>query len=308
MISLIADTHFRDDRPINRKDDYYQAQLQKFDWCLKQAPTMLHAGDFFHRPRCSHKLLCDLIYLIKEAGTDIIVIPGQHDLIGQNIDSIWRTPLGVLAEAGIVRLLLDTPAFVRNPVSSGKSFGFRVFPAPFDCEPPEPGDADEFKVLLIHKLILGPNNQGSFPGVDAPNCKKMLKTHPKFDLIVSGDNHVSFAYTGAKRNRICNPGSMMRATKDQVTHKPSIGLIDPTKVGLGFHVVNIPVEEDVFYDAVPAMAVNPMVERLINELRTAAQGHSIDSFNELLRRSVNENSHIISPDVRDIIFSSLEVI
>src|SRR5574343_333571 len=306
-VSLLSDTHFQDDRPISRSDDYYQAQLRKFDWCLRQAPTMLHAGDFFHRPKCSHKLLCDLIYLIKEAGTDVIVVPGQHDLIGHNLDSIWETPLGVLAEAGVVRLLLDKKERVRVS-ANGKMYEFYVYPAPFDCDWPGQPKEDEFSVLLIHKLILGPNKEGLFPGMIADDCRKLLDNNPLFDLIVSGDNHASFAFIGSKRNKIFNPGSMMRRNKDQINHKPCLGLIEPWKLGHGFRSVLIPVEDDVFHDVdpVPSIEKNPMLEKLIKELQAASCGDSVETFSDLLRKTLDEGSEFISPEVKEIIHTSLE--
>ena len=300
MITLLADTHFQDGRPVGRKDDYYQAQLSKFDWCLRQAPVMLHAGDFFHHPKCSHKLLCDLIYLIREAGTEVIVVPGQHDLIGHNLDSIWETPLGVLAEAGVVRLLLHKEESVWVPDERSELV---VYPAPFGWDWPGQPQEDEFSVLLIHRLILGPNEEGLFPGAAADDCRRLLDDNPLFDLIVSGDNHVHFAFAGSKGNKIFNSGSMMRRSRDQMSHKPRLGLIGPDR---GLRSVLIPVEDDVFHDVdpVPSVEENPMLERLIEELRAASCGDSVDSFSDLLRRTLEEGA--VRPEVREIIHKSLE--
>jgi len=308
IISLLADTHFQDERPISRKDDYYQAQLQKFDWCLKQAPIMLHAGDFFHKPKCSYKILCDLIYLIREAGTEVIVIPGQHDLIGHNLSSIWWTPLGLLAEAGVVRLLLNKKEQVKT-VANKKLFELYVYPAPFDCGWPDQPKENEFSVLLTHRLILGPNKEGLFPGMVSDDCRKLLNDNPFFDLVVSGDNHVSFAYIGTKGNKIFNSGSMMRRNKDQAEHKPTLGLLDMSLSKTNnLRTVLIPIQDDVFYqvETDPSSIGNPMLERLIDELKTASCGDSWESFEQLLKRIIDENPEAISPKVREIIYKSLE--
>lgn len=301
MISLIADTHFQDDRPISRKDDYYQAQMRKFHWCLQQAPVMLHAGDFFHRPRCSHKLLYDLIHLIRESGTEILVVPGQHDLIGHNLESICRTPLGVLAEAGVVRLLLNQKERIRVR-NNGKLYELYVYPAPFGCDWPEDPQGGEYSILLIHRLILGPNKEGFFLGMVADDAHKLL-SNSLFNLIVSGDNHTTFTFVSPRGNRIFNPGSMMRRTKDQADHRPCLGLVEPWNNS--FRSIPIPVEQDVFHDVDQTDLVehNPMLERLIQELRVASCGDSIDSFADRLRLALDAGH--VSNEVREIIYKSL---
>ena len=58
-------------------------------------------------------------------------------------------------------------------------------------------------------------------------CEKALREIPKFtpkyDLIVTGDNHTSFtvAYKG---RRLVNPGNLTRQAADQIDYKPRVAL------------------------------------------------------------------------------------
>jgi acetolactate synthase small subunit len=52
--------------------------------------------------------------------------------------------------------------------------------------------------------------------VEYTGCEALLKECKDYDLILTGDNHHTFNY----KNRILNSGSTMRASIDQVDHKP----------------------------------------------------------------------------------------
>jgi hypothetical protein len=51
----------------------------------------------------------------------------------------------------------------------------------------------------------------------------ILRKYPKYDLIVTGDNHTSFtvAYKG---RRLVNPGNLTRQAADQIDYKPRVAL------------------------------------------------------------------------------------
>ena len=93
-----------------------------------------------------------------------------------------------------------------------------------------------------------------WPGQEAEKAPAILRKYPQFDLIVTGDNHQSFALSEANQishpsmkpvivsgRFLVNPGSVMRMSAAQVDHKPTIykwenGVVTP---------IPIPIEPDV---------------------------------------------------------------
>jgi DNA repair exonuclease SbcCD nuclease subunit len=308
MISAIADLHLRDDRPLNRKDDYYQTMLQKFDFCLKQAPTMLVAGDFFDKSNVSMKLLSDVIYLIREAGTQVIVIPGQHDLPGHNLELLYESGLGVLVEAGVVTLLLDEPKQIRVPIKTAKFYKIKIWPVPFGQEVIVPKEKSEIpNIMLIHKLIFL-NKQGVFPGIENPEISvNFMKKYPQFDLIISGDNHQQFfIQENNKKTKLINTGSMMRQKIDQKDHHPAIALIDNN---LNVSIKAIPIKQDVWKEtSVEPVVDNSLVRFFIEELKKIdeAEGTSKLSPSDRIKAVLTQLD--LHPEVKQLIYDSIEVV
>jgi DNA repair exonuclease SbcCD nuclease subunit len=309
MISAIADLHLRDDTPISRKDSYYTTMLGKLDFCLRQAPTMLVAGDFFHSARSSMRLLSDVIYLIREAGTEVIVIPGQHDLPGHNLSLVHHSGLGVLAEAGVVRLMLDEPKQIRIHLESKPVFyKIKIWPVPFGQEVVIPKEKSEIPdILLIHKLIFL-NKQEVFPGIENPDiCIDFMKKYPQFDLIISGDNHNQFFIKeNNKRTLLINTGSMMRQKIDQKDHRPAIALIDEN---LNVAIKAIPIEQDVWKEvSVEPVVDNSLVRFFVDELKKLDAAEGVNKLNSSERIKAVLAQLDLHPEVKQLIYDSIEVV
>jgi DNA repair exonuclease SbcCD nuclease subunit len=65
------------------------------------------AGDIFHIKtpgRNSHKLVQSVIDVVKAYPNELYIVPGNHDLSHDRLDSISSQPLGVLFKAGAKKL------------------------------------------------------------------------------------------------------------------------------------------------------------------------------------------------------------
>ena len=70
---------------------------------------------------------------------------------------------------------------------------------------------------------------------------KNLLYQTKFDLIVCGDNHKSFAFSKGKEKKryLVNCGSLMRSSIDQIDHVPCVYVFDTEKRTLKKHSIPI---------------------------------------------------------------------
>ena len=207
---LTADWHLREDQPVCRTDDFWKAQWAKIDFindlaehegCDDHLP-IFHAGDLFHHWKPSpHLLNMTLQHLPMYFKT----ILGQHDLPQHNVDLIYKCGAAVIDIARGQEVFLNGYHYGQNPddklrlVKPYITFHNR-------------------KILIWHKLVW---EKKAPHWSDAPTAKEILDQYPKYDLIITGDNHTSFVVENHGR-LLVNPGSLARQTADQENHKPRV--------------------------------------------------------------------------------------
>ena len=106
-IGIFIDPHITD-RHRCRKDNFLQAALNKMEFVAKQNDYVLILGDLFHtssNPDFIFYRMCK--FFMKHKGK-FIIIPGNHDLLHNNLQSLEKTTIGSLALTGVVRLECNT--------------------------------------------------------------------------------------------------------------------------------------------------------------------------------------------------------
>lgn len=208
---LTGDIHLRDDTPLCRTDNYFEAQTESIlfirDLQKKyNGIPVLDAGDLFNKWRPSPYLLAWAIDHLPY----IITVPGNHDIPYHNIEMLNKSGLNVLDAAGVIRVVLNFTKgtdFDISPFPWGKNFLI----IPKNNKP---------QIALAHTLVY--KNENLWPGLQADKAVDLLR-RTKFDLIVTAHNHKSFVVEYEGR-LLVNPGSMMRMTADQENHKPCVFL------------------------------------------------------------------------------------
>jgi len=189
---ICSDIHLTMDTPICRTDNYIEAQITKLKFLSDLQNTykcpVLHAGDLFNKWNTSPVLL---VFSLKHLPSNIITIPGNHDLPQHNMAYIDRSGLGVLNYSNKITVIEDGNIQIENR-----------------------------KIRMFHEFIWLENkpvfvNKLSYCG----SAPFVLQKHSDVDLVITGDNHATFIYEYAGRILV-NPGSMMRRTADQAEHKP----------------------------------------------------------------------------------------
>lgn len=245
---LAADFHLRKNPPRSRIDDYFAAQERKLRFILKlarESPPLTISGDLFDQARPGPFLERWIIELLKEYDVRLIVVPGQHDMPGHSLEQLPDSGLGVLAAAEVITILKSNiENFYEPPYYDGNG-AFRIWGCPYGQEPvqPRPDQRSDLNILLWHHMVI---DSPLWPGQVADYGHGILRKYPQFDIIVTGDNHKTFVMSlssalDGKDRLLINPGSMMRQTAAQVSHRPCVFKWESGKLEQIF----LPIEQDV---------------------------------------------------------------
>jgi DNA repair exonuclease SbcCD nuclease subunit len=124
---LIGDIHLADRPPSIRTETYTDDILDKLQAAIGLAhehgcDAIVSAGDVFHiktPTRNSHALVQRTGDLLRSSNLPVLIVPGNHDLTNDRLDSLRRQPLGTLAKMEGIDLLI------------GPSFEFPLFGLPY---------------------------------------------------------------------------------------------------------------------------------------------------------------------------------
>lgn len=278
---LTSDWHLREDTPICRIDDFEQAQWNKVKFVSQLQKQyncpVLHAGDLFHHWKPSPFLLTKAIEYLPAKFYTVL---GQHDIPQHNLELKYKSGVYTLYKAGRLTIL-DHCHFGEEPSEDDSVFCIA-----------------NRKILVWHHLTY---TTKPFPDAKYGMSTGLLMRYKKFDLIVTGDNHIPFVdkYEGRV---LVNPGSLTRQTASQMGHKPRVYLwyaetnsVEP---------VFLPIEEDV-------MSKEYLEKRLQRDERIMAFISRLDtnwdielSFEDNLESFFNTND--INPKVKSIIYKILQ--
>jgi len=237
---LCADLHIREDSPVCRTDNFFEAQTRKLEFISKLQKKydcpVLCAGDVFDKWKNSPFLLS---YAIRNLPDNMIAVAGNHDLASHSMENLHRSSIDVLAAAGKLRLLND-----EDDIDCG-SFVVCGFPWGSELEGIDSDfihESGQKTVALMHYLVY--QNEPPFPGAEkhGGNAKTILRKMKGFDLIVSGDCHQTCVERVGNR-ALVNSGSLMRTTAAQVDYVPQVFLWNAATNEI--EGVNLPCESNV---------------------------------------------------------------
>lgn len=199
---VCADLHLRLDVPIcrNETEEEWLRLQRKTLHALKGDKPIVIAGDIFHRPVSSPKLVNLFLSMMK--GEDVFIMPGNHDLQARNPD-VTGTSYGTIEH-------------------SCYSIASRWSMIPYGGTKIE-GGADK-SILFMHRYVVE-SPTDIIPGMDAISAHDLLALYPDYKLIVAGDNHSGFIYREKDRT-VLVPGAMTRQSANATDKMPFMYYID----------------------------------------------------------------------------------
>ncbi len=201
---LCSDFHLREDQPICRTDNFWEAQWAAVDQVFalqkKYNCPVLHAGDLYHHWKPSPYLLATTKqHLPKQFYT----IYGQHDLPQHSLDLKHKTGINDLEVSKFLEV-----------VKSG-SWGQKPKKEMFYPR-------QRKWIALWHKFVWD-GKKIPWPDCDELTAQQVLKKYPKFHLIVTGDHHKSFVAL-RKGRMLVNPGCLTRQDASYANYEPRVFL------------------------------------------------------------------------------------
>jgi len=256
----IADLHLRPTVPINRKDDYVEAQFKKLDFVIDYVNqvegVLLIGGDVFDRAS-NHPswFLNRVMKSFMRCLGDAVVIPGNHDLIGHNLESIELNSISLLSYLQDGTHLCASNSYALYGSSTIRATPFGVTPDIEDLR------GVYNKILMLHEPVFEDTVPFYMP--DALTVEQLEAKYPGFDMYLAGDIHIP-----CQKSKTLVSGSMMRMTTIQKEHKPRFYVIDSET--LEVETIFIPIVEDVWKD-VSEIAENEGFKAELKDLAAAMQ-------------------------------------
>jgi len=225
---LCGDCHFTSHQSVARLDNTLETSIVKWESILQFAAqkdaAVLIAGDFCDTPRDWYLLPRLMAVMAQYKKVNVYTVYGQHDMYMRSEGGRDATNLGLLAKAGMVKILdrkgawfgagrPDKPWCVR-----GCHWGEQIPQIERDnlSQRYEPRYA-----LVIHAPIA---KEEVYPGHSFYNVRDLIQDYPGYELIVCGDVHRRFLAVGPEKQLIVNTGPIMRleATEHNINLRPSV--------------------------------------------------------------------------------------
>lgn len=234
---FLTDTHIRGTAPRSRKDNFIETVKRKLQEVGKiseenNVDYILHGGDWFDRPDISPAIVREIAVIVKNFMKPVLTIAGNHDMFGQNPETLSRTMLGLLEGTGVVRLIDYEDLIILDDGKTkvqltGKPYRFDI-------------DGEEFKkyyivrknkkidyaINIVHGMLL---DRPFINGVQYTLLKDISDTEA--DITLSGHYHTGFGIKRIEGRYYANPGSLVRITRymSEIERTPKVILIDMDK-------------------------------------------------------------------------------
>lgn len=105
-IGILIDPHIMD-RCRCRSDNFLETALNKIDYIASNNDYVIICGDLFHTNTNSHLIFNKVYRLFMKHKGKFFAIPGNHDLLHNNISMLEKTTIGSLALTGALHLEFD---------------------------------------------------------------------------------------------------------------------------------------------------------------------------------------------------------
>lgn len=232
---MIGDPHTADRPPAQRTETYTDDVFAKLDAARlvadeQHAAAILITGDLFHVPvpvRVSHALVARWLVWLEQVRSDVVIVPGNHDLAAGRLESLSRQPLGVIAQVRGIFVLSGGRTYAATAAYWGHGQKDRAVIAGVEWAPyagadsirelvPKPVD-----VLLLHAPI-SREVHAVYRVIDPADLAGAAR------VVVYGHMHGPEAPYQIGGTWFVNPGALARGalTASDLERTPQVAVID----------------------------------------------------------------------------------
>lgn len=227
-ILLTADWHIRGDRPRCRiDDDWIESQRQDIQAVVdiarrEKVDEAWVLGDLFHQPRAATEAVNMVLVGLKDLRDvcPVYILPGNHDLPYHDYGNLEQSSLGIVLKSFPELRTREEPR------------GLTLAAAPFGLDPVDP-HAD---VWATHQLTFE-NVETKPPMAGGKIAQDLLDEAPGVHIVVTGDYHRGYVYTGADGRRVITPGCLNIQAADLDDYTPHVYIWDTTTDQVDAHYI-----------------------------------------------------------------------
>jgi DNA repair exonuclease SbcCD nuclease subunit len=246
--------------------------------------AVLDGGDFIHvktASRTSHALVVQVLKIHKEYPCTVWCVEGNHDVVGDNLDTVEQQPLGVLYESCFRHL--------RDVVFEGEGLRVRVVGIPYSAHRTieeiqtiarkQPGDTH--LIAVIHALAgeNPPAHVEEFFGESVFRYQALVYEGGP-DALLFGHWHKDQGIVRIRNRVFVNQGAVSRGalTNENINRVPKVAVLTVTTNGIEVEGVPLSVAppEEVFdlerktREDKQAVVINQFVKQIESELVSSA--------------------------------------
>lgn len=300
---LIGDIHLADKPPSVRTETYTEDILEKIRWCATYAnehelDAVISLGDVFHiksPSRNSHALVQAAAEAFTIFSGITYIVPGNHDIVADRLDSLPGQPLGTLALHPRIRL---AQAYIPE---------LKVWSIPYldDLEEFSSQVAavllTEAELIVAHQSIFPPGQHPPYPHVNADVLAANWGSIP----LAYGHIHDPHGFYQANGVWFCNNGAISRGSLHEETLRrhPKVTVFDSETDGCPFTSVDVPHRpaEEVF--RLDEVAEQKAAEERLDEFLTRVGEVSLTSLSieSVLNDAETKLSAEAMAELRDIV-------
>lgn len=236
-IAVVVDPHMRGRPPRARIDDFAASLTEKLNWVVEYCNeqninAMLIPGDLFDSFAASMQSIGTLAVILNHFYGAILTIPGNHDLVAGNPETIWRTPYNLLDRLGIIHNVATQPFYIWPVPKKGRGICVTGVGYNYATDTPEGagdftsplgGSPDCVNIHMVHNMLLAHR-----PGFEMRHTLiDEVKTNA--DVIITGHDHSGFGVIRRSDGVLfVNPGSISRlsASESEMRRQVSIAVLD----------------------------------------------------------------------------------
>ena len=309
-VLIVGDIHLADHPPSIRTEDYAEQILAKLEFTVSavqnfQLGAVVWAGDVFHvkaPTRTSHALVRRVAEIGQSYGVPWLIVPGNHDMRHDRLDTLDRQPLGVLFKAGAIPCVGDVVLDELN-----------VFGIPWlsDWQELERWmfewrNRSSAQLMVTHAPIVQPGETRPYEVIDA---RRWIELMERPGDVYFGHMHDVDGAFQVDEFTFCNQGALSRGSLHESTlaRKPAVTVYFPDhsyqQKFQRMEVPHLPVEQvfrKVEHDTMEARA--EMLDEFLTSIgETKLDAVSVEAVHEHIR------SQGLRPEVEREVLDCLEV-
>lgn len=232
---FMGDRHNSETIPYSRTDDYQASCEMKDNEIIDIAKrykvdAILHPGDFWTDAdrRIGNEYIAKIALRWMAIGIPLIGISGNHDLIGNNKDSLINTTTGLLDSLGVFKVVKDDEVlkFSDNKITvalTGTNYHKGMDRPEFLNDYIVEEKVGDYHIHLVHGM-LSPTSLGKI--IRHTTIDQIKDTAA--DITLCGHDHIGFGIINYNNKYFVNPGAVVRMTCDrrEIDRKISVVLIE----------------------------------------------------------------------------------